>query len=147
MLLERWPAPGPEGWTAVGAAVARQDGPRWRHEVDGPAADLLAGCHGALPLGELVELLAFAHDRPTDALVAATLPAVREFVRHGLLVARGPPASVDLARSRAVGSRGCAEAVGPGRRRGRRGAIAAIPAGLLVLLGVHRDDTAAAAAA
>ena len=27
-----------------------------------------------------------AHDRPTDALVAATLPAVREFVRHGLLV-------------------------------------------------------------
>ena len=86
MLLERWSAPGPEGWTAVGAAVARQDGPRWRHEVDGPAADLLAGCHGALPLGELVELLAIAHDRPTDALVAATLPAVREFVRHGLLV-------------------------------------------------------------
>ena len=70
---------------AVGAAIARQDGPRWRHEVDGPAADLLAGCQGALPVGELVELLAIAHDRPTDALVAATLPAVREFVRHGLL--------------------------------------------------------------
>jgi len=86
VLLERWSAPGPEGWTAVGAAVGRQDGPRWRHEVDGPAADLLAGCHGALPLGELVELLAIAHDRPTDALVTATLPAVREFVRHGLLV-------------------------------------------------------------
>ena len=45
----RWPAP---------------DGPRWRHEVDEPAAALLAGCRGALPLGELVELLAFAHDRP-----------------------------------------------------------------------------------
>ena len=40
---------------------------------------------GALPLGELVELLAIANDRPTDALVAAALPAVREFVRHGLL--------------------------------------------------------------
>jgi hypothetical protein len=76
VLLERWSEPGPEGWTSVGAAVARQDGPRWRHEVDDPAADLLAGCHGALPLGELVELLAIAHDRSTDALVAATLPAV-----------------------------------------------------------------------
>ncbi len=85
VLLERWAEPGPDGWTSVGAAIARQDGPRWRHEVDGPAADLLAGCQGALPVGELVELLAIAHDRPTDALVAATLPAVREFVRHGLL--------------------------------------------------------------
>ena len=50
------------------------------------AAALLAGCRGALPLRELVELLALAHDRPTDQLVAATLPAVRELVRHGLLV-------------------------------------------------------------
>ena len=62
------------------------EGPRWRHEVDEPAAALLAGCRGALPLRELVELLAFAHDRPVDALVAAALPAVREMVRHGLLV-------------------------------------------------------------
>ena len=54
--------------------------------MDEPAAALLAGCQGALALGELVELLAIAHDRPVDALVAATLPAVREFVRHGLLV-------------------------------------------------------------
>ena len=88
MPLERWSEPGDEGWATVGAAVARRDGPLWRHEVDGPAAALLAGCHGALALGELVELLAIAHDRSTDALVAATLPAVREFVRHGLLVPR-----------------------------------------------------------
>jgi methylase of polypeptide subunit release factors len=86
VLLERWSEAGPEGWAEVGASVVRQDGPRWRHEVDGPAAALLAGCQGALPLGELVELLAVAHDRATDALVAATLPAVRELVRHGLLV-------------------------------------------------------------
>jgi hypothetical protein len=57
--------------------------------VDGPAAALLAGCQGALPLGELVELLSFAHDRPTGELVAAALPAVREFVRHGVLVPAG----------------------------------------------------------
>jgi len=86
VLLERWSEPSAEGWTTVGASVARQDGPRWRHEVDGPAASLLAGCQGALAVGELVELLAIANNRPTDALVAATLPAVREFVRHGLLV-------------------------------------------------------------
>jgi methylase of polypeptide subunit release factors len=86
VVLERYAEPGDDGWTGVGAAVARLDGPHWRHEVDDPAAALLAGCRGALALGELVELLAFAHDRPADELVAATLPAVREFIRHGLLV-------------------------------------------------------------
>jgi methylase of polypeptide subunit release factors len=86
VVLETYAEPGAEGWADVGAAVARLDGPRWRHEVDTPAAALLAGCQGPLPLAELVELLAFAHDRPKGELVAATLPAVREFVRHGLLV-------------------------------------------------------------
>lgn len=62
--------------------------PRRRRRVraDGPAEDApLAGCRGALPLRDLVELLAFAHDRPVDELVAGTLPAVRELVRHGLV--------------------------------------------------------------
>lgn len=94
VVLERHavPATGDDpGWTDAGAAVLRTDGPRWRHEVDGPAATLLAGCRGALPLGDLVGLLALAHDRPADALVAATLPAVRELVRHGLLRPAGEP--------------------------------------------------------
>ena len=86
VVLERYATAGEEGWAAAGAAVARAEGPRWRHEVDEPAAALLAGCRGALPLGELVALLALAHQRPTGALVAAALPAVRELVRHGLLV-------------------------------------------------------------
>jgi methylase of polypeptide subunit release factors len=86
VVLERFAEPGAEGWVDAGAAVARLDGPRWRHEVDEPAAALLAGCGGKLALRELVELLAFAHDRPAGELVAATLPAVREMVRHGLLV-------------------------------------------------------------
>jgi methylase of polypeptide subunit release factors len=86
VVLESWAEPGDEGWADAGSAVARLDGPRWRHEVDAPAAALLAGCRGVLSLGELVELLAFAHDRPAGELVAATLPAVRELVRHGLLV-------------------------------------------------------------
>jgi hypothetical protein len=86
VVLERYATAGDEGWADAGAAVARAEGPRWRHEVDEPAAALLAGCRGTLPLAELVELLALAHDRPVDALVAAALPAVREMVRHGLLV-------------------------------------------------------------
>jgi methylase of polypeptide subunit release factors len=95
VVLESWSEPGPAddpgaGWVEAGRSVALLDGPRWRHEVDAPAAALLAGCRGALPLRELLELLSFAHDRPVDELVAATLPAVREFVRHGLLVPAGP---------------------------------------------------------
>ncbi len=86
VVLERYATAGDDGWTDAGAAVARAEGPRWRHEVDEPAAALLAGCRGALPLEELVALLALAHDRPVDALVDAALPAVRELVRHGLLV-------------------------------------------------------------
>jgi methylase of polypeptide subunit release factors len=89
VVLERYCVAGEEGWTPTGAAVARAEGPRWRHEVDEPAAALLAGCRGALPLGELVTLLALAHDRPVDALVRAALPAVREMIRHGLLAPEG----------------------------------------------------------
>jgi methylase of polypeptide subunit release factors len=90
VVLERYATagdgPDDPGWTEAGAAVTRSEGPPWRHEVDEPAAALLAGCRGALPLRELVALLALAYDRPADALVAAALPAVREMVRHGLLV-------------------------------------------------------------
>ena len=85
VVLERYATAGDDGWVEEGTVVARAEGPRWRHEVDEPAAALLAGCRGALPLRDIVELLAFAHDRPVDALVAAALPAVREMVRHGLL--------------------------------------------------------------
>ncbi|HEY2207537.1 MAG TPA: methyltransferase [Pseudonocardia sp.] len=89
VLLERSSVAGEDGWREVLATVRRTDGPGWRHELDEPAAALLAGCQGFLPLGELLALLAVAHGRDTDELVAATLPAVRELVRHGLLVPAG----------------------------------------------------------
>jgi methylase of polypeptide subunit release factors len=97
--LEEHAAPSPDGWRPELRVVRRADGPGWRHEVDQPAAALLAGCQGVLPLGELLALLAVAHDRPTDELVAASLPAVRELVRHGLLVPAewAPAASVAAA--------------------------------------------------
>nr|WP_222131849.1 methyltransferase [Pseudonocardia sp. C8] len=88
-VLESVSGPGPDGWAELSATVRRWGGPGWEHEVDGPATALLAGCRGELPLSELLALLSFAHGRPYDALVAATLPAVRELVRHGLLLPVG----------------------------------------------------------
>jgi methylase of polypeptide subunit release factors len=86
VVLERAATPGDEGWATVRSVVRRVDGPGWRHELDEPAMALLAGCRGALSLAELFELLALTQDRPTDELVRAALPSLRELVRHGLLV-------------------------------------------------------------
>lgn len=80
---------GEPAWRDAGAAVVLAGGPQWRHEVDDLAAALLAGCRGDLPLGDLLGLLSFAHDRSMGELVGAALPAVREFVRHGLLLPAG----------------------------------------------------------
>jgi hypothetical protein len=86
VVLERAAQPGENGWQRVLSTVRRLDGPGWRHEVDEVAEALLAGCQGALPLIELLALLGYSHDRPVDELVAASLPAVRELVRHGVLL-------------------------------------------------------------
>lgn len=91
-VLERYAVPGTteDAWHDAGATLTRTDGPGWRHQVDAPAVALLAGCRGDLPLEDLFALLALAHDRPVDALTSATLPAVRELVRHGLLLPPEP---------------------------------------------------------
>jgi methylase of polypeptide subunit release factors len=86
VVLERAAQPGENGWQQVLSTVRRLDGPGWRHEVDELAESLLAGCQGALPLIELLALIGYSHDRPVDELVAASLSAVRELVRHGVLV-------------------------------------------------------------
>jgi methylase of polypeptide subunit release factors len=90
---------GESGWQTMSRRVRRVDGPGWSHELDEPAAALLAGCQAVLPLGDLLGLLAVAHGRPTDELVTASLPAIRELIRHGLLLPAelladpaGPPA-------------------------------------------------------
>ena len=86
MLLERYARPGARAGREVGRRGGPPEGPRWRHEVDAAGRRAAGRLPGRAAAGELVELLALAHDRPADALVAATLPAVRELVRHGLLV-------------------------------------------------------------
>lgn len=89
--LERSSAPGAEGWDSGVPVLHRTGGPGWRHETDERGAALLAGCTGALPLGELIGLLAAAHGEPADPMVTAALPVVRQLVLHGMLLpAAGP---------------------------------------------------------
>ncbi|MFT7837185.1 methyltransferase [Saccharothrix sp. BKS2] len=85
VLLEEVSEPTGDGWEAVVRRLHRTDGPGWQHELDETAARLLAGCRGALPLADLIALLAYAQDLDEDALTAAALPVVRDLVRHGMV--------------------------------------------------------------
>jgi methylase of polypeptide subunit release factors len=85
VLLERVDAPGDEGWSTTVRRLHRVDGPGWQHEIDEPAAALLAGCRGALPLSDLLELLAVAHGGSAAELAETAVPMFRELVRHGMV--------------------------------------------------------------
>jgi len=89
VLLESVDEPSDEGWRTTVRRLHRTDGPGWQHEVDELASRLLAGCQGALPLEDLIELLAAAQGLSAEELAAAALPVVRELVRHGMLVPAG----------------------------------------------------------
>lgn len=85
-VLEQVSEPTPEGWSPTVHRLHRTDGPGWRHEVDDLGARLIAGCQGALPLGDLVELLATAHGVAPESMAAEAEPVIRELVRHGMLL-------------------------------------------------------------
>ncbi|MGW1678694.1 DUF7782 domain-containing protein [Saccharopolyspora sp. NPDC002376] len=85
-VLEQVSAPGDEGWSPLVHRLHRTDGPGWQHEVDELGVRLLAGCRGALPLEELIELLAMGFGEDSEELTRAALPVVRELIRHGMLV-------------------------------------------------------------
>ncbi|MDN5858940.1 MAG: hypothetical protein L0H84_09980 [Pseudonocardia sp.] len=59
---------------------------RLREAFAGYGPDGVRALLGEAPLRDVVELLASAHGRPSAEVVAQALPAVRERVRHGLLV-------------------------------------------------------------
>lgn len=86
VALERGLVSGDDGWSPVAATLVRLDGPQWRHDVDELGVALLGGCRGYLPLRDLIELLAVAHDRDADELARTALPVVRDLVHHGLLL-------------------------------------------------------------
>jgi methylase of polypeptide subunit release factors len=88
VALERGLVSTDEGWSPVAATLLRLDGPQWRHDVDELGVALLGGCRGHLPLRDLLDLLALAHDRDADDLARAALPVVRDLVHHGMLTAR-----------------------------------------------------------
>ncbi|HEX2299421.1 MAG TPA: methyltransferase [Pseudonocardiaceae bacterium] len=90
VVLDRTDVPGDEGWIPGRPLLRRRGGPGWRHETDQLGAALLAGCTGALTLGELLGLLSTAHDEPADPMVTAALPVIRELIRHGLLLPAAP---------------------------------------------------------
>ncbi|MCU1683097.1 MAG: rRNA/tRNA methylase [Amycolatopsis sp.] len=92
VLLESVDEPSDEGWLTTVRRLHRTDGPGWQHEVDELASRLLAGCRGALPLEDLIELLAAAQGLDAEELAASALPVVRELVRHGMLVPAGSSA-------------------------------------------------------
>ncbi|WP_236788362.1 class I SAM-dependent methyltransferase [Amycolatopsis sp. GM8] len=85
VLLETVAGAGDEGWETGIRRLHRTDGPGWQHEVDELATALLAGCRGALPLSDLLELLSFAHGGSVEDLRDAALPMIRELVRHGMV--------------------------------------------------------------
>ncbi|RCW43998.1 methyltransferase family protein [Halopolyspora algeriensis] len=74
------------GWAEFVNRLHRTDGPGWQHEIDELGLRLIAGCQGALPVGDLVELLATAHGEDTEELTRAAVPMLRELVRHGMLL-------------------------------------------------------------
>ncbi|MFD4368274.1 methyltransferase [Rhodococcus sp. NPDC058521] len=88
--LERVHLHGEQGWEQVVARVHRGNGPMWQHEVDDLGAALLAGMRpDGLVLGELVELLAYAHDQDPDELSGSAVELVHGLVRHGLITPVG----------------------------------------------------------
>ncbi|RJQ82323.1 SAM-dependent methyltransferase [Pseudonocardiaceae bacterium YIM PH 21723] len=86
VVLEDVSGPAEEGWSPIVRRLHRMDGPGWQHELDEIAVSLLSGCRGALPLEDVLTLLAFAHDRSVDELAGLALPAVRMLIAHGMLL-------------------------------------------------------------
>jgi methylase of polypeptide subunit release factors len=77
---------GPDGWAAGTRRFALDGGLRWVQETDELVAALVAGCTGALPLGELLDLLAAGHGLDRDELAGAALPVVAGLVERGILL-------------------------------------------------------------
>lgn len=85
-LLEQVSRPGSEGWEPFVHRLHRSDGPGWQHEIDELGVRLLAGLQGALPVADVLELLAFGTGEDSEELTRAAIPVLRELVRHGMVL-------------------------------------------------------------
>lgn len=85
-VLEEVSTASEQGWEQFLHRLHRTDGPGWQHELDELGVRLLAGCQGAMPLGDLVELLAAGYGEDSGELARTAIPMVRELIRHGMVL-------------------------------------------------------------
>ena len=93
---ESAPAVGPPpdtGWRPVAARLRQLGGLRRSGAVDPVGADVVAGCDGFRPLGEVLERVAAAHGAASADLLPGAVSAVRTLVEEGFLLVS--PAGVD----------------------------------------------------
>lgn len=80
---------GEDGWAPARTSLESAGGMRWQIEADALAGRVVAGCRGALPLGQILALLAASVGVPAHELSAAAMPVVRDLVGRGLLLPPG----------------------------------------------------------
>lgn len=85
-VLEQISEPTDEGWQQSIHRLHRTDGPGWQHEIDELGVRLLGGCTGAMPIGDVIELLAVASGESAEELTDASLAMLRELIRHGMVL-------------------------------------------------------------
>jgi methylase of polypeptide subunit release factors len=74
------------GWQVDRQLIALGGGARWVEEVDPLTLALVGGCDGTTPLGELLVLLAAAHEVDAGELAAQAVPVVAHLTERGLLL-------------------------------------------------------------
>ncbi len=72
-------------WEVVGAEVRRSTGLQYAGSIDAQGAELLVGCDGRRPLGELVAALARSVGADPADVVPAALGIVRRLIAQGFL--------------------------------------------------------------
>jgi hypothetical protein len=84
----------PEGWSVIASRLRLTTGLRYQGNADPLLAAVVTGCDGQTALGAVLGELAASLGRDLDAVVPASLQAVRQLVSLGLLVpAEGTDAS------------------------------------------------------
>ena len=76
-------------WQVDRQLLALGGGARWVEEVDPLTLALVGGCDGTTPLGELLTLLAAAHEIDAGELAAEAVPIVAHLTERGLLLPAG----------------------------------------------------------
>jgi hypothetical protein len=77
---------GAAGWEPVGSMLRLDDGFRWTLPTDDATAAVVAGCDGARPLSQLVDVLAASTGVAPDTLAPVVCAAARGLIDRGILL-------------------------------------------------------------